>query len=175
MHDTCILWMRCVRLWCSEVQRYKGVPMCYCIIVSIVFGSRPWFSNISTETPSDCLLFNIVVEDVPECAVTLGGDVDCTTLGNTLRFFGDESGFTVSVGVNEVIRPNCVDSSTSALRIGSPALRDGYRFDGGCVSKWTMSPAACLRKSSRLVSGTGTTCGMNSTVSHTLSLRCLGN
>ena len=42
---------------------------------------------------------------------------------------------------SESIRPNCVASSSSAFRIGSPASRDGDVVDRGCVRRVMMSSA----------------------------------
>ena len=75
---------------------------------------------------------------------TLGGGimgVDVGTLGDIA------SGLTivVFVGVIDSVLYNCVASSRSALRTGSPAFNDGVVDDGESVKREMISSAACLR------------------------------
>ena len=97
-----------------------------------VFNFPP--SNASIETFFLCLLSVPILEDVLVRVLTLGGGVGCVTLGSFVCASSVVLRSLVFCGVN-VTRPSCSDSCTSALRMGSPALREGYTVDGGCCSK----------------------------------------
>ena len=64
--------------------------------------------------------------------------------------------------------------SNIALRIGSPAWREGTTDFGGLVSSDTMSVAACAKKSFRVTDGKTILCGKNSTVLASIRARILG-
>ena len=153
----------------SDLKGYR----CGTLLSNLLFfGTRVLYSNVSIKTLFGCVLCSCgSAEVLSDRCITLGGaDGFDATLGSDLSLSSSD----VDGGESVVMRPNCSDKSTSALRIGSPACSDGYTVDGGSFKIVTISPAACLKKSSSFVSGTGITCGINSTVSHTLSLRCLG-
>ena len=82
--------------------------------------------------------------------VTLGDGVvlgwcvgnSCTTLGACVLMVDFSS---VGFGLMSSTRFNCVASSKSALRTGSPAFKLGTVFCGGRVNIVTMSVAACFK------------------------------
>ena len=92
------------------------------------FGALLVGSNASTSVKV-LSVRDVVCRSVSLC--TLGG-VLFSTVSEVLEVVGDEgSGCS---GEREVTLPNCVDSSSKALRTGSPACREGYVVDGGAVS-----------------------------------------
>ena len=83
---------------------------------------------------------------------------------------GDDAAPVVVIDFARLI---CSASLRSAFLTGSPASRVGIVREGGLVSISIMSFAACRRKSSVVTFGNGIVCGMNVTMSHTLSLLVL--
>ena len=64
--------------------------------------------------------------------------------------------------------------SNIALRIGSPAWREGTTDFGRLVSSDNMSVATCAKKSFRVTDRKAILCGKNSTVSALIRARVLG-
>ena len=67
-----------------------------------------------------------------------------------------------------------LEISRSALRVVSPACNDGVVVEGGLVRILIISLAACLRKSSKCISGKAISVGKNVTVFESRSLLVLG-
>ena len=148
--NICMIDAQCESMLCEgDVVRFNDRNGYRCAILLLnwmfLFGFPP--SNASMETFLLCLFSVPTLEDALVRVLTLGGGVGCITLGSSVCASSDVLRLLVCCGVNEVTRPSWSDSCVSALRMGSPALREVYTVDGGCWSRWTISPAACLRKS----------------------------
>ena len=115
----------------SDLKGYR----CGTLLSNLLFfGNRVLYSNVSIKTLFGCVLCSCGSTKVPsDRCITLGGaDGFDATLGSDLSLSSSDVDTVVcSGGASVVMRPNYSDSSTSALRIGSPACSDGYTVDGG--------------------------------------------
>ena len=102
------------------------------------------------------------------CGCTLGGCI-CGTY-----VVVDVVGLMVPQFGSVLTRFKFVTISSNALRIGSPACKDGVVLNGGCVKIVTISVVSCCKKLVSWTSGNLTFLGRKVTVAHILVLHDWG-
>ena len=96
-----------------------------------------------------CAVF--YVDDGVVSCTTLEGDTSgCGTLGGAAHFISCSLSYRMSCSWF-----NCPDNVSNALRTRSPASRLGTVDLGGFVNRWTISAAACYKKSLNFALGKG--------------------